>query len=263
MKRAQLLTIGIAAACAAGAVFIIFKITSKPKQETTKVEVRSNVVDVLVAKSDIGLGHVATEASFRWQAWPQDAVPVGAITSKSGGNPMRDMTNSIARAPIMAGEPITNTKLVKPGDGGVLATILPAGKRAISTKITEDSGVGRLILPNDHVDVILIKRERGRGGKEDFIRETLFRNIRILAIGQRIEVKDGQKVADGNTATLELTATQAERLALAKMQGELSLALRSIADIASEEGDAGADAKRPKESDGIKTTRYGIRRASN
>ena len=29
------------------------------------------------------------------------------------------------------------------------------GMRAISTRIKEETGVGRLILPNDHVDVIL------------------------------------------------------------------------------------------------------------
>jgi pilus assembly protein CpaB len=162
----------------------------------------------------------------------------------------------------MAGEPVTRAKLIKAGDGGVLASILPQGKRAVSAKIAEDTAAGRLILPNDRVDVILIRRERGRSGKEELFRETLFRNVRILAIGQRIEVKDGQKVADGNTATMELSPTQAERLAHAKLQGELSLSLRSIADIAETDSDAGADPKRGREGDSIKTVRYGIKRAN-
>jgi pilus assembly protein CpaB len=261
MKRAQIVGLGIAGFCAIGAAFFMYRMSPKPAQ-VVKSEVRTNTVDVLVAKTDIGLGQTATESSFRWQAWPQDAVPVGAITSKGGGNPTRDMTGSIARAPLMAGEPVTRTKLIKPGEGGVLASILPQGKRAVSAKIAEDTAAGRLILPNDRVDVILIRRERGRNGKEEYFRETLFRNIRILAIGQRIEVKDGQKVADGNTATMELTPTQAERLAQAKLQGDLSLALRSIADVAETDTDAN-DPKRAKDSDSIKTTRYGIRRANN
>ena len=42
---------------------------------------------------------------------------------------------------MLAGEPVTAMKLVKPGDGGVLAAILPAGMRAISTRIKEETGV--------------------------------------------------------------------------------------------------------------------------
>ena len=260
MKRAQLITMGIAGAGAIAAAFAVNKLNNKPRP-VEKMEVRTNTVDVLVAKSDIGLGHIASEASFRWQAWPQDAVPVGAISNRGGGNPMRDLTGSVARAPIMAGEPITKAKLVKAGEGGVLSAILPQGKRAISTKITEDTGVGRMVLPNDHVDIILIRRDRGRNGREELTRETLLRNVRVLAIGQRIEVKDNQKSAEGATATLELTPQQAERLALAKAQGELTMALRSIADMTSDEP-AAEDGKR-RDSDSVRMTRFGIRRASN
>ena len=87
----------------------------------------------------------------------------------------------------------------------MLAAILPAGMRAISTRIKEETGVGRLILPNDRVDVIHTRRTRGRTGGDEFTSETLFHNIRVLAIGQLIEAKDGKKLAEGNTATLELT----------------------------------------------------------
>ena len=81
--------------------------------------------------------------------------------------------------------------------------------RAISTRIKEETGVGRLILPNDRVDVIHTRRTRGRAGGDEFTSETLFRNVRVLAIGQLIEAKDGKKLAEGNTATLELTPAQA------------------------------------------------------
>ncbi len=60
--------------------------------------------------------------------------------------------------------------------------------------------------------------------------ETILNNIRVLAIDQAIEEKNGQKVVVGKTATLELGPRQAETLALARQLGTLSLALRSIAD---------------------------------
>ena len=62
--------------------------------------------------------------------------------------------------------------------------------------------------------------------------EAVLRNVRVLAIGQEIENKDGEKVAAGKTATLELTPRQAEALALAQSMGEISLSLRSLADAA-------------------------------
>jgi pilus assembly protein CpaB len=115
----------------------------------------------------------------------------------------------------------------------------------MSTRIKEETGVGRLILPNDHVDVILTMRKRG-----DQVSDTLFRNIRILAIGQLIEAKEGKKLAEGNTATLELTPAQAEELAAANAKGEISLVLRSIADI------KGGDEKLSTQ---VKIMRYGAR----
>ena len=52
----------------------------------------------------------------------------------------------------------------------------------------------------------------------------------MLAIDQKVEEKNGQRVVVGKTATLELMPSQAETLALSKQLGTLSLALRSIVD---------------------------------
>ena len=56
-----------------------------------------------------------------------------------------------------------------------------------------------------------------------FVSDTLFRNVRVLAIGQLIEAKDGKKLAEGNTATLELTPRQSENLALGELRWGKSL----------------------------------------
>jgi pilus assembly protein CpaB len=156
---------------------------------------------------------------------------------------------------MLPGEPVTSLKLVKAGDGGVLAAILPAGMRAISTRIKEETAAGRLILPNDRVDVILTQRRRGRGGVEDSMSDTLFRNIRVLAIGQLIEAKEGKKLAEGNTATLEMTPTQAEELSAANSKGEISLSLRSIADMQKRD----EPTAQKERSDSIKVLKYGVR----
>ena len=121
-----------------------------------------------------------------------------------------------------------------------MAAILPSGMRAVSTEISAETGAGGFILPNDHVDVILSKRDKSAekaSGVETHGSETVLRNIRVLAIDQQVEEKNGQRVVVGKTATLELTPGQAETLALAKQLGVLSLALRSIVDTKRTAGD--------------------------
>lgn len=258
MKRAQLIGLSVAALAGLGAFIMVKNLVNKPQVER-KVEVKVNSTEVLVARADIGLGQVANESLFRWQTWPSDAVTPALITKTSGPKSMQEFSGAIARAPILAGEPITSAKLIKAGQGGVLAAILPAGMRAVSTKIKEETAVGRLILPNDHVDVILIRRQRGRNGSEEHVSDTLFRNVRVLAIGQQIEAKEGKKNAEGATATLELTPRQAELLALANSMGEISLSLRSIADLAGEQDPGTNDLNKSKSSNAIRVLRYGVK----
>lgn len=261
MKKAQLIGFGVAgvAAILAG-VMLKSVLNTKPKETEVKVK-EVNATEVLVARADIGLGQIVTDGHFKWQKWPQDALSGGYITKAGGANAMRDMSGRIARAPIMAGEPITNNKLIKAGDGGVLAAILPAGMRAVSVKIKEDTAVGRLVLPNDHVDVILIRRVRGRGGQEEHVSDTLFRNARVLAIGQQLETKEGKKAADSaSTATLELTPKQAELLALAAAMGDITLTLRSVADLSADgSGPSAMNDLNKQRGNAIRVMRYGVR----
>ena len=262
MKRAQIIGISIAGVAGVMAFVMMKGIVNKPQVEK-KVEVQIKSTEVLVARADIGLGQVANESLFRWQAWPQDNITPGFITKASGPNAMTQLSGAIARSPILAGEPITANKLIKAGQGGVLAAILPPGMRAISTKIKEETAVGRLILPNDRVDVILIRRLRNKSGGEEHVSDTLFRNVRVLAIGQQIESKEGKKSTEGaaNTATLELTPRQSEQLALANSMGEISLSLRSIADADPQNlgPTTGEDLSKSKNSTAIQVLRYGVK----
>ena len=260
MKQAQMIGLAVAGVCGLGA-FVGMKTLVKPKVEI-RPESNANTVKVLVARSDIQLGTLTNDASFRWQEYPDTAVPQGAVRCDGGACPMREYSGGIARAPIMKEEIITRSKLVRSGEGGVLASILPQGMRAISTKITEDSAVGKLILPNDHVDVILIRRMRTKG-QEEHVSDTLFKNVKVLAIGQKIQGTDGAKTSEGNTATLELSPRQTEMLALAKSMGEISLALRSIADFKEDKGETELKSEKAEDrGNAIRMLKYGVRSRS-
>jgi len=227
MKRARIIVLGIAFTAALGAAWMAKRMISGT--EVREIEKTVGAVDVLVAAKDINLGDSVGGGDVKWQQWPVEGVTPGLITKTAEPDAPQKLSGAIARASFIAGEPIKEQKLIKVSEGGVMAAILPAGMRAISTPIREETAAGGFILPNDHVDVILSRTVKV-GNKDDKVSETILRNIRVLAIGQTLEQQGDDKVATGKTATLELTPRQTEILALAQSLGEISLSLRSLAD---------------------------------
>ena len=230
MKRARVIVLVIAFAAAGGAALIAKRFSAPGAIQRVEIETQVGTVEVLVASKAIKLGDSVGTGDFKWQAWPKSATAQGYVTRNSQPKAKKQLSGSIARAPFLEGEPIKDQKLIKASDGGVMAAILPSGMRAISTPIREETAAGGFILPNDRVDVIVSRRVR-QARSEEHVSDTVLRNVRVMAIGQIIEQKDGKKVANGKTATLELTPRQAETLALARSMGEISLSLRSLADL--------------------------------
>jgi len=215
-------------------------------------------VDVLVAKSDIGLGQSLKPEDLQWQTWP--AATAGSTFIRRGEHPdaANQMAGSIARAPFIAGEPIREQKLVRADGSGFMAAILPTGMRAVSTEISAETGAGGFILPNDRVDVILTRREKSpdsNAAQDLVVSVIILTNIRVLAIDQAPKEKDGQNAVVGKTVTLELKAEQTATLAAARQAGTLSLALRSITDVNVVENTPDLTAKR---GDSVNIVRYGI-----
>jgi pilus assembly protein CpaB len=190
-------------------------------------------VDVLVAKTDIGLGQSVKQDDLQWQTWPAATASNNFIRRDNQAEAIKNVVGTIARAPFITGEPIREVKLVRANGSGFMAAILPTGMRAISTEISAETGAGGFILPNDRVDVILTKREKSadKGGTDVVHSDIILPNVRVLAIDQAPKEKEGQNAVVGKTVTLELKPEQAETLARARQGGTLSLALRSIADV--------------------------------
>ncbi|WP_334365206.1 MULTISPECIES: Flp pilus assembly protein CpaB [unclassified Bradyrhizobium] len=214
-------------------------------------------VDILVAKSDIGLGKSVKPDDLQWQTWPATSASSNFISRASKADAVKEITGSIARAPFIAGEPIREQKLVKADGSGFMAAILPAGYRAISTEISPETGAGGFILPNDRVDVILTKRDKNPDSKGPDISssEIILTNVRVLAIDQAPKEKEGASSLVGRTVTLELKPEQAETLARSRQSGTLTLALRSIADVNAVEK---PDEQFNKRGESLNVIRYGV-----
>jgi pilus assembly protein CpaB len=131
---------------------------------------------------------------------------------------------------LFEGEPVSDRKIIAPDSAGFMAAILPKGMRAISVRISAESGAGGFILPNDRVDVILITKQT-EAAAAPHVSEAVLTNVRVLAIDQTFQTNEkGEQVVVGKTATLELDPKQAEILAMVESSGQLTLALRSLAD---------------------------------
>ncbi|KQP33658.1 Flp pilus assembly protein CpaB [Methylobacterium sp. Leaf104] len=234
MKPARLAVLAIALVAGGGAALLISG-EDKPVVQPAAV-VPPPVVpmtDVLVAAAELPMGQNIQAPDLRWQPWPNDAVTTGYITRTNAPKGMEEIVGSIARSGFLAGEPIRPQKLAR-SDGGFMAAILPAGMRAVAITIDAvgSSTAGGFILPNDHVDVIRTYRDddSARGTAEVQLSETLLQDVRVLAIGQVVQEKNGNTVVTGQTATLALTPGQAETVTLAQKVGQLSLSLRSLVD---------------------------------
>jgi pilus assembly protein CpaB len=221
MRKARIVVLGVALVAGAAA-FWLSRGTPAPVKI---VQQTSDTVDILVAKTDIAVGRSVSSENLAWQAWPIKAAGPLFIKRSVRPNAIEDLKGAVARSSFVIGEPLREQKLVLAGGGGFMSAILPAGMRAVSTEISAETGAGGFILPNDYVDVLLTRQD-----EERFVSETILRNVRVLAIDQTIQEKDGQRVVVGKTATLELSPRQSETLTLSRRRGSLSLALRSLAD---------------------------------
>jgi pilus assembly protein CpaB len=232
MKPARIIVL-IIAIVAGGFAALLAGRSDKPAPVQVAAPPPIETVEVLTAKGDIAMGQIVAPKDLHWQIWPREAA--SASFTRKGDKPdaIEQLTGAIARTSFVPGEPIREDKLIKAGGSGFMAAILPSGKRAVSTEISPETGAGGFILPNDNVDVILTRRDREaerRGAGEVHVSEIILSNIRVLAVDQTVQEKDGQRVVVGKTATLEVTPRQAETLALSRQLGTLSLALRSLAD---------------------------------
>ncbi len=233
MSKMRILSLALALGCALIAAFLAQGFVGKPAETASVVINQVKTTEVLVASKDIGMGEKLSQGTVSWKTWPEDTVAGSMITKTSKPEALEEYQETRARVAIFEGEPIIDKKIVKPGQGGFLAAILPKGMRAISVAISERSSAGGFILPNDRVDVILTRKLPGKDSQTIVQSETVISNVRVLAINQTYqqEQEEGKiSVAEGKTATIEITPRQGEIVALVESQGELSLALRSIAE---------------------------------
>ena len=243
MSAARIGVLVLAIVAAGLAALLARGLMSSDSEQPVKQVVEEPTSEVLVAVNNLDVGQRVSTSDLRWQRWPEAAMNPAYISRTQKPTAIEEFTNSVARSAVLSGEPVTAEKLVTLSGAGFMSALIEPGMRAAAIAITPETSAGGFILPNDRVDFVDV--EKG---------QTLLRNVRVLAIDQRFNEKAGEQVVVGRTATLELTPSQVELVAVAQSDRPLSLSLRSMADS---ESTAADDTTRELGGSVVKVVRYG------
>ncbi len=144
---------------------------------------------------------------------------------------------AVTRIPFLAGMPLTDTGLIRPGEDGFLAAVLLPDRRAITITVNQETSHAGMIAPGDRVDVIFTMQVSSDDPSQlNSFSRTVLEDIRVVAVGRRIESVSYADQEDilttpqvgGNTVTLEVRPPEADTLVLATTRGSLALALRPL-----------------------------------
>jgi len=207
------------------AAYGIFNFLSQTAKE--KESLRAANQDIVVAGQDIAPGTTLNDEAIKkglvkTMPWPKASVPAGAFSST------QQVIGKVNRVKILANEPILESRLA--GEGAGLTVRLEAGKRAIATSVNELIGVSGFIVPDDRVDILVTTTPAG-GNADAKITKIVMQNMRVLSVAQSTEQKDG-KPQLARSITIEVTPEEAERLALAATEGQITMTLRALGDDA-------------------------------
>lgn len=179
---------------------------------------------IVVAAQALKRGQAVEIDAVKLVEWPEEAVPEGSFNSIEG------VVGQLARSEIFANDVLTDAKFLDTAAPSALSGLIPDGRRAITIKVNEVTGIAGFVAPGSHVDVLLSLP------KEDEIpprTRTIVQDVEVLAIAQSIDNTSGQaRVVP--TVTLNVTPRQAETIALSAHEGSMHLVMRNDRDSRTE-----------------------------
>jgi pilus assembly protein CpaB len=196
-------------------------------------------VAILTAAHPLPAGTLLQQQDVAWKEIQKEELRPGNLAR--GQTADSEFLGASTRRDLAAGEPLAASDLLKLSDRRFLAAVLKPGARAISISVDAAQSASGLILPGNHVDVILTQNlgDTGSEGKRKVVAETILQDIRVIAVDQTINQQGSPGASSPlhfgeprvpKTVTLELTKRQAEMAFVALQLGHLQLAVRALDD---------------------------------
>src|SRR6266702_3258628 len=123
--------------------------------------VANTTTTIIVAARQLPFGTQLTNDSVQEIPWAAAVRPEGSFASKEA---LFKEGRRISLATIQQNEPVLSSKITGPGERASLSTVLDKDKRAITVRVDDVRGVAGFILPNDRVDVVLIRAASDNAG---------------------------------------------------------------------------------------------------
>lgn len=244
MNVTRIAVLGVALVAGVAAFFMMMS-GNRSAPAPVVQPIQEKTVRVLVADRAFQRGERLTADAVKWIDWPEKALSEAYITEATGGDPT-ELEQAVARTSIIEGEPITEAKIVRTGTSGLLAAVLEPGMRAVTMRITPETGVSGFVLPGDRVDVYYSETNEGNRTST----QVVFQDVRVLAINTVYNENPETPVIEGANATVELSPEDAEYFINTRAsRGQMSFALRSVFN------DDGEGGRRRDQS--VKVIRYG------
>lgn len=233
MKLLRIIMLGLALVAGGLAILVMMNGPAPvPEAPTPQVAAPPPMEEVLVATNDLPAGRMIDESDFTWQRTAPANVQPNMILRSNGEAALNDLRGAYVRQAISAGEPIRRERLLRAGrPSAFMAANLPPDMRAIAIAI-DPAGLataGGFVQPGDRVDILRLAASDDGSGADPQGAQLVMSNIRVLAIGAAAD-RNLERPINANTATVEVTPAQAERLLVAQRGANLTLVLRSALD---------------------------------
>ncbi len=196
---------------------------------------------VLVAARAIPLGTLLQSSDLVWKTVAPGELHPGNLARGEANE--AEFFGAIACRDFAEGEALIASDILKHNDRRFLAAVLKPGNRAISIAVDATQSASGLILPDNHVDIILTQSLTDTADKKRAVGETILTNVRVIAVDQALSQSLTRSVERSSavnslsspaeskmprTVTLEVTERQAERIFVAVQMGTLQLSVRPL-----------------------------------
>lgn len=209
MKPKSVVLVLVAVGCGLVAAFLTTMLAAKSGDPTEEWP---------VADKDIRQGDkINFDTQFRMNKIPKGAVPFGALRNK------KDIDGKVLVKSLKKDQLVFETDL---GDNETILKKLEPGEVAYTVPVRVDTAVAGFILPDSRVDLVCVYPE-----KDKQMAGTFLQNVRVLAMNaETTKSETGGANPNPATVTLAVKPGDAQKVALAKVQGQITLTLRRHAD---------------------------------
>jgi pilus assembly protein CpaB len=217
-RRRTLILAALALVLSVAVTFVAYSVLSNRLQPVESGK-------IVVATHEIALGARLTAIDLRLTPWPNTTPIEGSFTT------IADAVNRGVIIPMIANEPVLESKLAGKDGGAGLQGSIRNGMRAVAVKVNEVIGVAGFVIPGTRVDVIL-SGSPDRNTQTEMAR-IILENVEVLSSGKNMARDTEGKPLDAQVVTLLVSPEDSQKLALASMDGgNIQLALRNPLDIA-------------------------------